>query len=216
MQAAQALKLPIEYSEELEGVSVQLAGETYYFRQGYTPFNPGSSDNLALNKYSVNHLFRKAGFPVPDATVVCIEDCVNGVWSLPKLTYPIVAKPTADTGWGDDVLCNIKNEQILIEYLNEFALKHEFISLETFEPGLTAYRVVVLFNKIIAIVQMDPACVTGDGIHSIIELIDIENEKRINIESLTKIMVDQECKIKLDEMNITLDYIPKINEKIIL
>jgi glutathione synthase/RimK-type ligase-like ATP-grasp enzyme len=216
LQAAKALKLPMEYSEELAGVSVKLAGDIYYFRQGYTPFNIGSSDNLALNKYSVHHLFRKAGFPVPRATAVCIEDRINGAWSLPKLIYPIVAKPTVDTGWGEDVLCNIKNEQMLIEYLNEFALKHEFISLETFEQGLTAYRVIVFFNKVIAVAQLDPACVIGDGKHTIIQLIDIENKRRTNIESLTNIRVDQECKIRLDEMNITLDYIPKINEKIIL
>ena len=216
LQAAKALKIHMEYREEFAGVLVKLAGKIYYFRKGYTPFNVGSSDDVARNKYSANYLLKKAGFPVPKANIISIKDRINGAWSLPKLTYPIVAKPTAYTSCGIDVFCNIKSEQILIEYLNEFALKHEFISLENFEQGLTAYRVIVFFNKVIAVAQLDPACVMGDGKHTIIQLIDIENKRRTNIESLTNIRVDQECKIRLDEMNITLDYIPKINEKIIL
>jgi len=219
LNAAKALNLPMEYCVEFGGVSVKLAGNIYYFRNGYTPFNGGSSDTLALNKYSVNYLFRKAGFPVPDATAVSIKNRINGVWSLPDLVYPIVAKPTLETDCGYDVFCNIKNEQILIEYLNEVAEKHQFISLETFEQGLTAYRVVVFFNKVIAVAQLDPACVVGDGKHTIAQLIEIENEKRINntkYMSITTIEVDRECLNKLKEMNITLDYIPKAKEKIIL
>ena len=216
LQAAKALKLPMEYHEEFVGVLVKLAGKTYYFRHGYTPFNEGSSDNVTLNKYSVNRILHNAGFPVPDATGMSTTDCINGVWSLPKFNYPIVAKPTAETGWGLDVLCNIKNEQVLIEYLNEVAARHPFISFETFEQGLTAYRVVVFFNKVIAVAQLDPASVVGDGEHNITQLVDIENKRRADIVSLTKIMLDKESEIKLQEMNLTVDYVPKLNEKIIL
>ncbi len=218
LEAAKALRLPMEYCTDFEGVLVKLAGERYYFRHGYTPFNSGSSDNVAGNKYSVNHLLRKAGFPVPTAAAVSIADRVNEVWSLPNLTYPIVAKLIAGTSCGLDVCCNIKNEQILIEYLNEFAKKYSFILLETFEQGLTSYRVLVFFNKVIAVTQRDPACVIGNGKNTIAELIDIENEKRVKIKTVTldKIKVDREYQIKLEEMHITLDYIPKNNEKIVL
>ncbi len=218
MQAAKALKIPMEYCGEFAGVLVRLARKIYYFRKGYTPFNAGSSDDVARNKYSANYLLKKAGLPVPIAHMISIKDCVNGVWSLPKLTYPIVAKPTAYTSGGFNVFCNIQNEQILTEYLNEFVVKHLFISLETFEQGLTSYQVIVFFNKVIAVTQRDPACVIGDGIHNINQLINIENEKRAKITTvkLGDIKVDQECKTKLKEMNITLDYIPKASEKIVL
>ena len=218
LQAAKALNLPMEYRDEFDGVSLILAGKTYYFRHGYTPFNAGATDNIALNKYSINHLLNKAGFPVPLATAVSIKDRVNGVWTLPKLNYPIVAKPTAGTSCGLDVFCNIKNEQTLIEYLNKVAEKHQFISLETFEQNLISYRVLVFFNKVIAVTRRDPACVIGDGKHSISELIDIENEKRDKITTVTldQIKVDREYETKLKEMNITLDYIPRNYQKIIL
>ena len=218
LQAAKALKIHMEYREEFAGVLVKLAGKIYYFRKGYTPFNVGSSDDVARNKYSANYLLKKAGFPVPKANIISIKDRINGAWSLPKLTYPIVAKPTAYTSCGIDVFCNIKSEQILIEYLNEFVVKHKFISVETFEQSLKSYRVVVFFNKVIAVTQRDPACVIGDGIHTIGQLIDIENEKRAKITTVTlgDLKVDQEYKTKLNEMNLTLDYIPKATEKIVL
>lgn len=218
LQAAKELKLPMQYRQEFEGLSVKLANKIYYFRHGYTPFNVGSCDNIALNKYSVNHLLGKEGLPVPQATAVSIQDRKQNIWSLPHVTYPIVAKPTAGTSCGLDVFCNIKNEQILIEYLNKTAEKYQFISLESFEGGLTSYRVLVFFNKVIAVTQRNPACVIGNGKNTIAELIDIENEKRTKITTVTldKIKVDQEYETKLQEMNLTLDYIPKNNKKIVL
>jgi len=218
LQAAKELRLPVEYRKEFAGLSVKLNGKTYYFRHGYTPFNAGSCDNIALNKYSVNHLLRQANLPVPQATAVSMRDCKQGIWVLPSLTYPIVAKPTAGTSCGRDVFCNIKNEQVLIEYLNEKAKKYDFISLESFEDGLTAYRVLVFFGKVIAVTQRDPAAVIGNGIDTIAKLIELENEKRAKITTVTldSIKIDDECKTKLDEMNMTLDHIPQKNEKVVL
>ena len=218
LQAAKFLKLPMKYCEEFAGIFVKLAGKTYYFRHGFTPFNVGSSDNVTLNKYYINCLLSKAGFPVPKATIVSIKDRVNGVWSLPKLNYPIVAKPALNTGCGLNVFCNIKNEPILVEYLNEFAEKHKLILLEDFKQDLISYRVLVFFNKVIAVTQRDPASVVGDGKHTIFELINLENEKRNKITTVTlgDIIVDKEYETKLKEMNINLDYIPKLNEKIVL
>lgn len=219
IKAAKELKLPIEYREEFAGVAVKLANKTYFFRNnGYTPFNAGSSDNIASNKYSVNYILRKANFPVPQATAISIQNRKQNIWSLPQLTYPIVAKPTTGTSCGLDVFCNIENEQILVEYLNKNAEKYQFISLESFEGGLTSYRVLVFFNKVIAVTQRNPACVIGNGKNTIAELIKIENAKRKKITNVTlgDLTIDKEYQVKLQEMNLKLDYVPINNEKIIL
>lgn len=218
LQAARELKLPVEYREEFAGVLIKLGKEKYYFRHGYTPFNPGSSDNIALNKYSVNNLLRKANIPVPKATAVSTKNYKNGQWKLPSLNYPLVAKPTAGTSCGYDVCCNITNQEMLIDYLNEKADKYDFISLETFEEGLIDYRVVVYFGKVIAVTQRHPAMVIGNGKNTIAELIESENERRAEITAVAagKIPMDLECQNKLKLMNMTLDTIPKNNEKVVL
>lgn len=219
MDAAKALKLPIQYREEYYGAEISLGGKKYCFRGGYTPFNDGVSNDISLNKYSANRLLHRAGFPVPDATTVSRKERINGIWQLPPLSYPLVAKPTINAfGGGRDVFCNIQNEQTLIEYLEEKSKKYEYISLEAFERGLTAYRVLVFFNKVIGVVQRDPASVTGNGIHSIAELIERENKNRAKIKTVTldELKVDKEYETKLKEMNLTLDYIPARDEKIVL
>ncbi|CAN5335005.1 cyanophycin synthetase [soil metagenome] len=216
--AARALKLPFEYREEYDGIEVYLAKRKYYFRGGYTPFNEGSSDNISLNKYSVNRLLHNAGFPVPHVLAISTKEYINGTGLLPNINYPIVAKPTANTSCGLDVFCNIKDDATLIQYLNRVKEKYSYINIEKFEGGLTAYRVLVFFNKVIAVTERHPACVTGDGKHTIAELIKIKNAQRATIKNVTvgNLKVDEEYETKLKEMNITLDYIPKINETVTL
>ncbi len=219
LKTAKKLKLPHTHRKEFNGIEIYLSGKKYSFRGGSTPFNDGASENISINKCAVNQLLHNANFPVPHLAIISKNNCINGIWSLPKITYPVVAKPTVSpSGNGRDVLCNIQEEQTLISYLNKNKEKYDFFNIEMFEQGLIDYRVLVFFNKVIAVAQRDPASVMGDGKHTVSELIEIENEKRSKVTTVTleKIKIDEECEIKLKELDLTLEKIPQLNKKITL
>jgi D-alanine-D-alanine ligase-like ATP-grasp enzyme len=221
IKSAIALKLPFYYDREWEGIEVHLAGKRYIFRgkTGTTPFNDGSTQDLTSNKFAVNYLLSRAGIPMPHMVAILeSKHLVNDQWVLPDNlpAYPVVAKPALDHGCGKDVFCNIQDKDTLIEYLNLHKKKHTHFCIERFEPNLTSYRVVVFFNKVVAVTRRDPAAVTGDGLHTIQELMTLKNEQRKKNTTvpLGDLKVDKEYETKLKELNLTLDYIPKLNEVI--
>lgn len=221
--SAISLKLPFYYDNVYEGIEVYLAGKKYFFRgiTGCTPFNDGSTQDLTSNKLAVNYLLSKAGFPVPQMTAMSEKmHLINDQWVLPDNLppYPIVAKPALGHSGGKNVFCNIQNSETLLEYLHEQQKKNAIFCIEHFEANLISYRVVVFFGKVVAVTRRDPAAVTGDGLHTIKELIALKNEERKKITSVTlgDLAVDKEYETKLKELNLTLDYIPQLNEVISL
>lgn len=220
IKAATELKLPFQYRHEHDGVEVYLAGKKYFFRVLATPFNDAASQNMTLNKIHVNRLLASSGFPVPHADCIYREDgTTESPWVIPtSIRYPVVVKPALEHGLGKDVLCNVQNEATLLEYLKEHKDRYRLLALEKFEEGLISYRIVVFFGKVIGVVQREPAAVTGDGEHTISQLIAIENVRRLEFKLVTisDLKVDKECLIKLRKMNISLAYVPKSGEKITL
>lgn len=216
---AASLRLPFRCNfERLPGIEIML-GKKYYFRGGITPFNDSGSHCLSFDKLAVNYLLSTAGLPVPHTVGVDKELHYqgDGQWQLPPISYPVVAKPAVIHGLGKDVLCNIQNEMTLLAYLNEHKDTYDDFSVEKFEGGLTSYRVLVFFNKVIAVARRDPAYVIGDGCHTIKELIELKNAERLKVKSkflAGAIQLDKECDIKLEELNLSLDYIAKLNEKV--
>ena len=220
-KSACALKLPTIVVPQVVGFSVKLGQKHYYFQGASTPFNLCASTRMAGDKYSMNKILDSAGFPVPLARTFSkatfeqepIQTLING------LTFPLVVKPTAGTFDGKDVLCNIQTIPQLHAYMNRCYQHHAYLTVEAFHSGLRSYRVLVFFNKVIAITERLPASVTGDGIHTIQELIHLENEKRrpyYHTGEMGPIVMDEECAIRLDELNVTLDTILKDKENITL
>ena len=104
-------------------------------------------------------------------------------------------------------------------YLDDKKNHHKFITLEEFKLQPNAYRVLVFFNKVIGVTKRIPASIIGDGENTIRTLIALENKKREALKktvSLGPIRIDKEVDIKLGEMGLTLDAIPKKDEKIFL
>lgn len=217
---AASLRLPFRYDfERCTGIEIFLGKKRYYFRCAITPFNDSSTYSLSLDKLAVNYLLSSEGLPVPRTLAVVKKDHYrDGQWHLPpEITYPVVAKPSLIHGLGKDVLCNIQDESTLLAYLHQHQDTYEHFNIETFEADLTSYRVLVLYNRVIAVARRDAACVIGDGCHSIKELIELKNAERSKLKSkylAGAIQMDQECDIRLKELNLSLDSILPTNEKV--
>lgn len=203
------------------GFVLKLGKRHFYFRYGSTPFNNGTSEIIANNKYSTNKILEAAGFPVPkaDALHESTFKKIDLAHYINEFNFPLVVKPMADTALGTDVLCKISTVSQLETCMIKLYEKYNFISIEEFQADLKSYRILVFYNKVIGIVERFSARVLGDGKHTINELIilqNIEREKVKAIASLKPIVIDEECLFRLNELNMTLDTIPKDNETVVL
>ena len=208
-------------SEAIFGIIIQLGKRLFFFRGGDTPFNCGSSVSIAENKYCMNKILNAAGFPVPkaDAFSKAVFEKGNIESLIKHLSFPLVVKPTMGTTSGNAVLCNIGDVDLLKTYMEKCYQKYDYLSVEEFHPNLRSYRVLVFYNKVIGVVERFPASVVGDGIHSIKTLIDMQNIERENLKNVFTfglIKPDEEYNIRLKELNMTFDSIPKDKQTIVL
>lgn len=198
--------------DEMDGFTITLGKKNYHFRGGFTPFNSISSVSIGMNKYVTNKILEAAGIPVPKATVVELKEYIKNDYEIGDLKYPVVAKPCLSSACGRDVVCNIKNKERLLDYLQETTSDKNLISVEEYHAGLRSYRVLVFYGKVIGVVERIPAHVVGDGVKSIRSLIREQNIIRKKLKETIPtgpIRINEETKTILDEMGITLKYIPE-------
>ncbi|HAT6977575.1 TPA: UDP-N-acetylmuramyl peptide synthase [Legionella pneumophila] len=210
--------LPVIPVEEFDGFILKLGKNNYHFCKNETPFNNSCSANIAIDKYCTSKLLEKAGIPVPKAISLNFREFQQNLHKdkIAQLNFPLVIKPI-DGSLGISVLCNIKTGEELENHLTKYFSSYQCLIIEEFHGKLNSYRVLVFNQRILGIVQRYPATVTGDRVHPIHELIKLENinRKRIN-EALGEITLDDEARIKLQELGITENYIPSFGEQIVL
>ena len=132
------------------------------------------------------------------------------------IDYPLVFKPT-NASLGDGVVTNIRTETELrdaIYYVRE-ELGYPDVILEQHVAG-NEYRVYVVKDKVVAAYNRIAANITGDGVHTIEELIDLKNLERRKNARLNSclIHIDVEILKFIEEKGYTLESIPPKGEYI--
>jgi cyanophycin synthetase len=148
--------------------------------------------DVASDKSLTNQLLDSAGLPVPRAEVVTTEQ--EALTAARRLGFPCVVKPL-DGNHGRGVHLDLQSEDA-VRVAFHGALRESRsgdVIVETYVAG-NDYRCLVIGGKVAAIAQRMPASVTGDGEHSVRELVDIANSdprRGIGHEKvLTRIKVD--------------------------
>lgn len=129
---------------------------------------------------------------------------------IKDISYPLIIKPL-DEWHGNWVNMNIQSFDELRQKLKaSFNTYDDMIIQEQIEWD--EIRVIVVKWEIIIAINRVPAQVIGDWIHSISELIEIENKNPLRWEwyeqPLSFIPIDQECIDYLEKNNLTLNTIP--------
>ncbi len=124
-----------------------------------------------------------------------------------------------DGNHGKGATINVKTMEDAVaafEYAKHYSRK---VIIEKFITGYD-FRVLVIDHKVVAAAQRDPAHVRGNGIHTIQELIDTENEDprrgygHENV--LTEIAVDRDTLDLLAKKEYTLETVPEKGEIVYL
>lgn len=192
VEAAVQLDIPVE----------EVAGRVLQFGQGrkarwldssFTDQTPKIGASIARNKQWASRVLFDAGLPVAPHAIVANHQ--QALKAARKIGYPVVIKP-ADLDGGIAVAAGLmKDEEVLFAF--DRVIKYSnTVMLEKHIPGRD-YRLNVFSGELLWAIERVPAGVTGDGRHSVRELLDSLNADSRRGDGihvpLKKILLDDEA-----------------------
>ena len=216
------------YVAETRGYKWQIIPDTYiveisngiknvYFDHRSIPTQTILSERICFDKYSTKIFLQKANLCTPKGYVVdgsSSEDELTYVFN--KLRKPLVVKPLFGSE-GNGVRMNIQD---LLAYFEAVDFAKSFNLSDIHKDGVIVeeqvtigeeYRLFVLDGVLLSCLRKTPCFVTGDGEHSIEELIAIENKdpfRLLDKDLYPQITIDNLMKLKLAENNVTIHSVP--------
>ena len=172
---------------------------------------------LAGNKALIYRLLAEDGYQVPKSLVFSLNTINKAFEFKQEVDSNVVIKPMSSWA-GQGVTVNINNTETLKKAASYASRFGDELIIEQHIPG-DSYRLLFLNGDLIDAVRRDSPQVTGDGKYTIRELIEEENQKRINADeiiALSTISIDSDCKRTLKEQGLTLSSIPPGGEPIVI
>ena len=147
--------------------------------------------DLAGDKFATKLLLEEMSMPVPKGRTVTNEEALEA--AVEAIGYPVAVKPL-DANQGKGITVNVRTME---EAQAAFAKAQAYSQQVVVEQSLTGFdfRALVVNNKLVAVARREPAHVVGDGVSTIAQLVDRENEDprrgygHENV--LTKIVLDE-------------------------
>jgi D-alanine-D-alanine ligase-like ATP-grasp enzyme len=168
---------------------------------------------ISNDKWMTKQFLKRAGISYAQGLLLR-EDYTPEM--LGPIRFPMVVKP-ATTDHGIAVSANLQNPEELAAAI-AMAFDHApKVIVEEYFPG-REYRFLVIDFHVRAIAYRVPANVTGDGKHTISQLIDKKNEGRGTDykHPLLKIIIDSEVIRHLNALSLTAQSVPGAGEQVFL
>jgi cyanophycin synthetase len=177
------------------------------FRATMTDKTSSIAVDLASNKDETKKMLTEAAIPV--ANGMCISEISEIETVISRVGFPLVFKPL-DGNHGKGASINVKTKEealVAFEHAKKYSRK---IIVEKFISGFD-FRILVINHRFIAAALREPAHVIGDGVSTIAQLIEIENQDERrgygHENVLTEISIDRETHDELSKLNYTLETI---------
>ncbi|QDX82535.1 cyanophycin synthetase [Denitratisoma sp. DHT3] len=174
------------------------------------------AESIAQDKELTKMLLDAAGVPVPQGRPA--SDLEDGWQAALDIGLPVVVKPQ-DGNQGKGVTVNIKNrESFEAAYAAATEISSEIL-VERYLPGQD-YRLLVVGDQLVAAARREPPHVTGDGAHTVRELVEQVNSDPRRGEghatSLTKIRFDDIALTCLAAQNLSAESVPPKGMRVVL
>lgn len=186
------------------------------FQATITQYTSNIAVDIACNKEQTKRMLDNASIPVAKGSIcVDLEDLQS---TIDKIGYPIVLKPL-DGNHGKGASINVTTWDDAVAGLAYAQKYSRRVIVEKFITGFD-FRMLVINNHLVAAAQRVPAHVKGDGVHTIEQLIEIENRDprrgygHENV--LTEIDVDRDTLDLLAKKNYTVETVPAKDEIVYL
>ena len=212
IQEMQSRKINVDIiCKNIELIKAEYGKHVEWILDRDSSITPYSVSIICGDKYITKRILEQSKISVPTGEKFLPNEWELSVLYARKIGFPVVIKPVFGSH-GDNIYMDIENEEELREIIQNVYLKKlktAFIIEKQFDGN--EYRVFLTKEGNYAVLHRDPASVIGDGIHSIEELINIENEKRkLRVNSLCPILIDEIAKIYMKKNKISLKDIPQM------
>jgi cyanophycin synthetase len=136
-----------------------------------------------------------------------VKDAASALKAAEGMGYPLVLKPITG-GKGDSVYVDLGNEEELKAALVAARVNERPYLMQSFFEG-NDYRILVVGDAVVMAEQRIPAAVTGDGKHTVAELVEIENRnpERTGDNTMSSIVLDWESDRMLARQDCTRETI---------
>ncbi|HZW12942.1 MAG TPA: cyanophycin synthetase [Noviherbaspirillum sp.] len=216
VQAAVARGIP--YRRLTEGSMVQFGWGSRQRRiqAAETSCTSAIAESIAQDKELTKMLLNAAGVPVPNGRSV--TDAEEAWKAACEIGGPVVVKPR-DGNQGKGVAVNIRTrEEVLAAFTVAQAISDDVI-VERYITGHD-FRLLVVGDQLVAAARRAPPQVTGDGVHTISELIEqVNRDPRRgsgHATSLTKIRLDDIARATMAKQGFNADSIPPSGTLVVL
>ena len=175
------------------------------------------AETISRDKDLTKSLLRSAGVPTPEGRTVTSPD---DAWEAAQdIGLPVVVKPI-DGNHGRGVFINLYTQQeiesayaVAIDEGSEVLVERHVVGDE--------HRLLVVGNKVVAAAKGETVWVTGDGKHTVRELIQIQinsDPRRGTTEEhpLNPVRIDSAVELELARQQLTGDSIPGIDHKVLI
>ncbi|MBF6611362.1 MAG: cyanophycin synthetase [Chryseobacterium sp.] len=172
--------------------------------------------DIACNKEITKKMLEDSAIPVPSGDLVTDNDGLERV--IRKIGFPLVLKPL-DGNHGRGQTINVQDWETAKEGLVYAQTISHKVIVERYVTGFD-YRVLVINHKMVAAARRVPAHIVGDGLATIQELIDLENQNPRrgygHENALTEINIDKDTVELLGKLEYSLETIPQKGETVYL
>jgi cyanophycin synthetase len=216
VEAAERRDIPWTRENEYSLVQLGYGKNLRYAQSAVTDATSVIGTDLVGDKNLTKQRLEKFSIPVPFGETVRAE--AEAVKAFGEIGAPVVVKPL-DGRQGKGVSLNLKTAD---DVITAFHTAREFSSKVLIEEQFEGknYRVLVVGGKMVAASERLPCNVTGDGQHSISELIEIENKNPLRGEGhekpLTKIKLTPILTASIENNGWKLTDIPGNGEQVML
>jgi len=216
VQAAVARSIP--YRRLTDGSLVQFGWGIHQRRIQAAEVDATSAiaESIAQDKDLTKRLLEAIGVPVPGGRSV---DDVDQAWAVMReLATPVVVKPR-DGSQGRGVTVDVETREALEAAWTAAAAVSDDVIVERYIPG-DDYRLLVVHRKLIAAARRDPPQVTGDGEHTVAQLVELVNSDPRRGDGhatpLTRIRFDAIALARLASQGLDADSVPARGRKVLL
>jgi cyanophycin synthetase len=163
---------------------------------------------VAQDKDDTKRVLEAIGLPVPHGAIATTAD--EAVELAQEIGFPVILKPL-DLSHGRGISPRLTDEEAVRDAWQRASEFSERLIVEQFAEGRD-HRVLVIGGKLVAVAERVPAHVSGDGEHTVRQLIDIANEDPRRGIGHTKVLTRLECDETtvefLAQAGLTLDSVP--------
>ena len=172
--------------------------------------------DVAADKQLTKQLIAAAGIPVADG--IAVRSAGEAAAAIAEIGGPVVVKPLVGSQ-GASVTIGVRTAAEAVAAYGKAADIGDAVLVEALVPG-TDYRVLVIDGQVAAAAQLRPASVTGDGVHTIGQLVATANTDPRrgtgHSRELTMIKLDADALSHLDALGLDDHSVPAAGQVVTL